>query len=39
MSALDAPMSGENCRAELFTESHRDVLKAAVRMYYFNRAN
>ena len=29
MSALDAPMTGENCRAELFTEDHRDALKSA----------
>jgi RimJ/RimL family protein N-acetyltransferase len=29
MSLLDAPMTGENCRAELFTEAHRDALKAA----------
>jgi RimJ/RimL family protein N-acetyltransferase len=29
MSALDAPMSGENCRAEPFTEAHREGLKAA----------
>ena len=26
---LDAPMTGDNCRAEPFTEAHRDVLKAA----------
>jgi RimJ/RimL family protein N-acetyltransferase len=29
MSALDAPMTGEDCRAELFTEAHRELLKAA----------
>lgn len=29
MTALDAPMSGEHCRAELFTEAHREALKAA----------
>ena len=26
---LDAPMSGDNCRAELFEERHRQALKAA----------
>ena len=29
MSPLDAPMTGEGCRAELFTEAHREGLKAA----------
>ena len=29
MSALDAPMSGENCRAEPFAEADRETLKAA----------
>jgi RimJ/RimL family protein N-acetyltransferase len=29
MSALDAPMVGESCRAERFTEAHREALKAA----------
>ena len=29
MSALDSPMTGEGCRAELFTEDHREALKAA----------
>jgi RimJ/RimL family protein N-acetyltransferase len=29
MSGLDAPMFGENCRAELFNEAHRDALRAA----------
>jgi RimJ/RimL family protein N-acetyltransferase len=29
MTALDAPMTGESCRAELFTEAHREALKAA----------
>jgi RimJ/RimL family protein N-acetyltransferase len=29
MSALDAPMTGDKCRAELFTEAHRETLKAA----------
>ena len=29
MSVLDAPMAGEGCRAELFDEHHRVVLKAA----------
>ena len=29
MTALDAPMTGEGCRAELFTEAHREALKAA----------
>jgi RimJ/RimL family protein N-acetyltransferase len=29
MSLLDAPMTGEHCRAERFTEDHRDALKAA----------
>ena len=29
MSQLDGPMTGENCRAELFTEAHREALKAA----------
>jgi RimJ/RimL family protein N-acetyltransferase len=27
--ALAAPMSGEGCRSELFSEQHRDALKAA----------
>jgi RimJ/RimL family protein N-acetyltransferase len=26
---LDTPMKGDNCRAELFTEVHREALKAA----------
>ena len=29
MSALDAPMTGDGCRADLFDERHRDALKAA----------
>ncbi|HKQ27522.1 MAG TPA: GNAT family protein [Burkholderiales bacterium] len=29
MDALAAPMSGDVCRAELFSEQHRDALKAA----------
>ena len=29
MSALDDPMSGDGCRAELFEERHRDALRAA----------
>ena len=29
MSRLDAPMTGEGCRAEQFTEAHREPLKAA----------
>ena len=29
MTALDAPMTGESCRAELFNEAHREALKAA----------
>ena len=29
MTLLDAPMTGENCRAVLFAEAHRDALKAA----------
>jgi RimJ/RimL family protein N-acetyltransferase len=29
MTALDAPMSGDSCRAELFIEAHRQPLKAA----------
>ncbi len=29
MSALDAPMTGDGCRAELFDERHREALKAA----------
>ena len=29
MSLLDAPMTGEHCRAEPFTEAHRQALKAA----------
>jgi RimJ/RimL family protein N-acetyltransferase len=29
MSALDAPMSGETCRAEPFAEADRETLKAA----------
>jgi RimJ/RimL family protein N-acetyltransferase len=29
MNPLDAPMTGENCRAEPFTEAHRAALKAA----------
>ena len=28
MIQLDPPMTGEGCRAELFTEAHRDLLKA-----------
>ena len=29
IDGLDAPMTGEGCRAELFEERHRDALKAA----------
>jgi len=29
MSALDAPMTGDGCRAVLFTEAHREQVKAA----------
>jgi RimJ/RimL family protein N-acetyltransferase len=29
IAGLDAPMTGENCRAELFTHAHREALKAA----------
>ena len=29
MTALDAPMMGDGCRAELFEERHRDALRAA----------
>ena len=29
MMNLGAPMAGDNCRAELFTETHREALKAA----------
>jgi RimJ/RimL family protein N-acetyltransferase len=29
MSELDAPMQGENCRAELFSERYREPLKSA----------
>ena len=29
MTALDAPMTGDRCRAELYTEAHHDALKAA----------
>ena len=29
MTALDEPMSGDGCRAELFAEQHRDALRAA----------
>ena len=29
MSALDAPMAGQGCHAQLFTEAHREALKAA----------
>ncbi len=29
MIRLDAPMIGDDCRAELFTEEHRDPLKSA----------
>ena len=29
MSALDDPMSGDGCRAELFEERHRDALRTA----------
>jgi RimJ/RimL family protein N-acetyltransferase len=29
ISGLDAPMSGDGCRAELYDEGHRDALKAA----------
>jgi RimJ/RimL family protein N-acetyltransferase len=29
MNALDAPMTGDGCRAELFTEVHREALKSA----------
>ena len=29
MIALDGPMTGEGCRAEPFTEAHREALKAA----------
>jgi RimJ/RimL family protein N-acetyltransferase len=29
IACLSAPMSGDNCRAELFSEQHRDGLRAA----------
>jgi RimJ/RimL family protein N-acetyltransferase len=29
LEALAAPMSGENCRAELYSDKHHDALKAA----------
>ena len=29
MTGLDAPMAGDGCRAELFSEAHRQALKAA----------
>src|SRR5687767_141400 len=29
IEALEQPMSGESCRAELFGEQHRDALRAA----------
>jgi RimJ/RimL family protein N-acetyltransferase len=29
MTALDAPMTGDGCRAELYEERHHDALKAA----------
>ena len=29
LAALSAPMAGENCRAQPFTEQHRDALRAA----------
>ena len=29
MSGLDAPMTGDNCSAELFAEHHRDGLRTA----------
>ena len=29
MIALDAPMQGDGCRAELFSEDYRDALRAA----------
>ena len=29
IAGLDAPMTGERCRAELFAEAHREPLKAA----------
>ena len=29
IEGLDAPMTGDNCRAEWFTEAHREALKAA----------
>jgi RimJ/RimL family protein N-acetyltransferase len=29
MTPLDAPMAGDGCRAELFSEQHRSALKAA----------
>jgi RimJ/RimL family protein N-acetyltransferase len=29
IEGLDAPMTGDGCRAELFEEKHRDALKAA----------
>jgi len=29
LECLSAPMTGENCRAELFGEQHRDALRAA----------
>ena len=29
IQGLDAPMTGDHCSAELFTEAHREVLKAA----------
>ena len=29
ISGLDAPMTGDGCRAEIFTEAHHEALKAA----------
>ena len=29
IACLEGPMSGDNCRAELFSEQHRDALRAA----------
>ena len=29
IKGLDAPMTGDNCRAELFTNGHREALRAA----------
>ena len=29
ITGLDAPMTGDGCRADLFEDGHRDALKAA----------